>query len=142
TGFNANGRLAGQPGQVPDVPSVNPQTFTTSTGAYPNQLAAVALHPSQPLAYVVSTGASPNGPFRFNVNSQGLVSVFNTATGLEVASAQVGNDVRREAPLNINKGVNLATTPAPTLFFSNPVAMTWKRDGSDAWIAIQNSDLL
>src|SRR5262249_54379742 len=31
TGFNANGRLAPAPGQVPSVASVNPQTFTTPT---------------------------------------------------------------------------------------------------------------
>ena len=54
---------------------------------------AVAIHPPLPLAYVVSTGASPNGPFRFNVNSQGLVSVLDTDTGREVTSAQVGADV-------------------------------------------------
>ena len=32
TGFNANGQLAPAPGQVPAVPSTNPQTFTTPTG--------------------------------------------------------------------------------------------------------------
>src|SRR5262249_51448245 len=84
----------------------------------------------------------PNGPFRFNVNSQGLVSVFSTDNRQEITSDQVGTDVRREAPLNLNKGVNLATTPAPTLFFSNPVALAWRSDRSDPWIVIQNSDLL
>lgn len=142
TGFNSNGRLAPGSNQIPAVPSTNPQTFTTPTGAFPNQLASIAIHPSRGLAYVVSTGASPNGPLRFNSSNQGLVSVSNTASRLEVTSGQVGVDVRREAPLNLNRGINLATSPAPRLFMSNPVAMAWRPDGSDAWVVIQNSDLL
>jgi DNA-binding beta-propeller fold protein YncE len=139
-GFNSNGKLAPGPGQVPSVASVNPQTFTTPTGAFPNQLAAIALQPGAARAYVVSTGASPNGPLRFNQMAQGLVSVFNTTTRLEVTSGQTDPSVRRTAPLNLNQGVNLATTPAPRLFLTNPVAMTWRPDGSDAWVVIQNSD--
>jgi len=142
TGFNANGRLSPGPGQVPNVPSTNPQTFTTPTGSYPNQLASIAIHPTRSLAYVVSTGASPNGPQRFNVMAQGMVSVYNTGTKLEVSSAQVGASVRQTAPLNLNQGVNLATTPAPRLFHTNPVAMTWRPDGSDAWIVVQHADLI
>jgi hypothetical protein len=124
------------------VPSTNPQTFNTPTGAFPNQLAAIALHPTAARAYVVSTGASPNGPVRFNVMNQGLVSVFDTAARTEVTAAQSDPNVRRTAPLNLNQGENLATTPAPTLFLTNPVAMTWRPDGSDAWVVIQNSDLV
>ena len=142
TGFNSNGRLAPAVGLTPNIPSTNPQTFTTPTGAFPNQLAAIALHPNQPLAYVVSTGASPNGPLRFNSNNQGLVSVFNTGTRLEVTAAQTDPNVRREAPLNLNRGINLATTPSPRLFVTNPVAMAWRPDRSDAWAVIQNSDLV
>jgi YVTN family beta-propeller protein len=142
TGFNANGRLSPGPGQVPNVPSTNPQTFTTPTGSYPNQLASIAIHPTRSLAYVVSTGASPNGPQRFNVMAQGMVSVYNTGTKLEVSSAQTDPTVRRTAPLNLNQGVNLATTPAPRLFHTNPVAMTWRPDGSDAWVVVQQADLI
>ncbi|MDB6174148.1 MAG: hypothetical protein JWL59_3459 [Chthoniobacteraceae bacterium] len=141
-GFNSNGRLAPANGLVPNVASTNPQTFTTPTGAFPNQLAAIALHPTQPLAYVVSTGASPNGPLRFNQMAQGLVSVFNVANRLELTAGQSDATFRRTAPLNLNQGVNLATTPAPRLFLTNPVAMAWRPNGSDAWVVIQNSDLL
>jgi|GEM_PF-3579347 len=142
TGFNANGQLAPANGLTPAVASVNPQAFTTPTGAYPNQLAAIALHPTKALAYVVSTGASPNGPLRFNQMAQGLVSVFDTASRLEVSAAQSGAGTRQTAPLNLNQGVNLATTPAPRLFMTNPVAMAWRPDGNDAWVVIQNSDLV
>ena len=143
TGFNSNGKLAPAPGQVPAVASINPQTaFSTPTGAFPNQLAAIAIHPLLGLTYVVSTGASPNGPFRFNSNAQGLVSLFNTATRLEVTAGQTGATVRSTAPLNLNQGINLATTPAPRLFLSNPVAMAWRPDGSDAWVVLQQADLV
>jgi YVTN family beta-propeller protein len=142
TGFNSNGRLSPGPNQVPNVPSTNPQTFTTPTGVYPNQLASIAIHPTRALAYVVSTGASPNGPQRFNVMAQGMVSVYNTSTGAEITSGQTDPQVRRKAPLNLNQGINLATTPAPRLFLTNPVAMSWRPDGSDAWIVVQHSDLI
>src|SRR5262249_51542004 len=114
-GFNSNGKLAPGPGQVPAVASTNPQTFTTPTGAFPNQLAAIALQPGQTRAYVVSTGASPNGPLRFNQMAQGLVSVFNTAARTEITSAQTGATVRQTAPLNLNQGVNFNTQFAEKL---------------------------
>jgi YVTN family beta-propeller protein len=141
-GFNSNGKLAPAVGLTPAVASTNPQTFTTPTGAFPNQLAAIGIHPITANAYVVSTGASPNGPIRFNHNTQGMVSVFNTATRTEVTSAQTDPSFRRTAPLNLNQGINLATTPAPRLFMSNPVALAWRPDGSDAWVVVQNSDLV
>ncbi len=142
TGFNSNGQLAPAPGQVPAVASVNPQTFTTPTGAYPNQLASIAIQPGKPRAYVVSTGASPNGPIRFNQNVQGLVSVFDTTTRSEITAAQTDPALRQTAPLNMNQGVNLATAPTPRLFHSNPVALAWEPDGTSAWVVIQQSDLL
>jgi len=142
TGFNSNGKLAPAPNQVPAVASTNPQAFTTSTGAFPNQLAAIAIHPLLGFTYVASTGASPNGPFRFNSNAQGLVSVFNTATRVEITAAQTDPTVRRTAPLNLNQGINLGTTPAPRLFLSNPVAMTWRPNGADAWVVLQQADLV
>jgi YVTN family beta-propeller protein len=143
TGFKSNGKLVPKKiGGQAAVPATNPQTFTTLTAAFPNQLAAVAIRPSSSQAYVVSTGASPNGPFRFDSNVQGLVSIFDTGTGAEVTAGQTDPLVRRTAPLNLNRGINLTTTPKPRLFLSNPVAMAWRPDGSDAWIVIQNSDLV
>jgi len=142
TGFNSNGTLA--PGTVltPAVASTNPQTFTTPTSAFPNQLAAIGLQPTSGRAYVVSTGASPNGPLRFNHMVQGLVSVFDTATRTEVAAAQTVASVRQEAPLNLNRGINFDAVSVPRLFQSNPVALAWRPDGSDAWVVVQNSDLV
>ncbi|MFN8060553.1 MAG: hypothetical protein U0Q12_15465 [Vicinamibacterales bacterium] len=141
TGFNANGRLAPAAGITPSVASTNPQTFTTPTGAYPNQLAAVAIRPAANRAYVTSTAASPNGPLRFNSMVQGLISVFDTAGLAEIVAAQTSPSVRQTAPLNLNQGVNLDTT-APRLFLSNPVAMVWRPNGDDAWVVVQNSDVV
>ncbi len=61
-GFNSNGQLAPANELTPYIPSTNPQTFTIPTGAFPNQLAAVVIHPTDNRAYVVSTGSSLNGP--------------------------------------------------------------------------------
>lgn len=142
TGFNSNGKLVPAVGTVPAVASTNPQTFTTPTGAFPNQLASIALQPNTNRAYVVSTGASPNGPLRFNSMAQGLVSLFDTSTLTEITATQTDANVRRTAPLNLNQGINLSTTPTPKLFFTNPVAMAWTPSGSDAWIAVQTADCI
>lgn len=142
TGFNSNGRLAPASGTTPSVASTNPQTFTTPTGAFPNQLADVSLHPSAGRGYVVSTGASPNGPLRFNSMAQGLVSVFDATARTEVTAAQTDPNVRQTAPLNLNQGINLATLPTPRIFLTNPVGLAWRPDGSDAWVVVQNSDVV
>jgi YVTN family beta-propeller protein len=49
--------------------------FTFPTGAYPNQLNNIAIKGG--FAYLPNTGASPNGPVRFDVNTQSLLSVFD-----------------------------------------------------------------
>jgi DNA-binding beta-propeller fold protein YncE len=142
TGFNSNGQLAPGTSNAPAVAMTNPAVFGTPTGAFPNQLASIALHPVSGLAYVVSTGASPNGPLRFTHMVQGLISVYHSATGGELITAQTDLAVRRTAPLNLNQGINLAIVPQPRLFFANPVAMVWRNDGSDAWVVVQSSNAL
>src|SRR5262249_23380943 len=47
--------------------------FVFTTGAYPNQLNGIAVRGG--FAYVPNTGASPNGPVRFDVNVQSLLAV-------------------------------------------------------------------
>ena len=115
TGFNSNGQLAPGAAGAPAVASTNPQTFTTPTGAYPNQLASIAIHPTQTRAYVVTTAASPNGPLRFNSMAQGFVSLYDTSTRFEIVAGQTDPSVRRTAPLNLNRGINLIRLIAPAL---------------------------
>ncbi|MEO8128950.1 MAG: YncE family protein, partial [Bryobacteraceae bacterium] len=52
--------------------------FKFVTGAYPNQLNNIGIRGK--FAFVPNTGASPNGPFRFDVNTQSLLSVIDTTT--------------------------------------------------------------
>jgi len=147
TGFNSNGSVLdrigttdGAGGTDAQDPS-NPAQNTFPTGAYPNQLAAIGVHPTSGKAYVVATGASPNGPFGFNFNAQGLVSVIDLASNAEVTT-DASSTVHQRAPLNLNQGLKQDTATQPVIFQSNPVAIAFKPDGSEAWIAIQNSDLL
>jgi YVTN family beta-propeller protein len=157
TGFRSNGSVLDFTGTTlgltqsfaPFAPDetdpANPVTFTTVTGAWPNQLASIAIHPTNKKAYVVGTAASPNGPFRFNSNMHGMVSVFGVAPDpeLEMRLADVpGNTIFQEAPLNLNRGIGNDTATLPRLFLSNPAAIAWRPSGSEAWIAIQHTDLL
>ncbi|HEX6810304.1 MAG TPA: hypothetical protein VF384_01660 [Planctomycetota bacterium] len=147
TGFRSNGSVLDRVGTTngeggTDAPDpANPAVAAFDTPAYPNQLASIGIHPQNGKAYVVSTGASPNGPFAFNVNAQGLVSVFDVATRLEV-TGDASNVVHRKAPLNLNQGLRQDTATTPVLFQTNPVAIAWTPDGSEAWIAVQQSDLI
>ena len=49
--------------------------FVFPTGAYPNQLNNIAIKGN--FAYIPPTGDSPNGPVRFDVNTQSLLPVIN-----------------------------------------------------------------
>jgi len=52
-----------------------PADFKFTTGAYPNQLNQIAIRGK--FAFVPNTGASPNGPVRFDVNTHSLLSVID-----------------------------------------------------------------
>ena len=147
TGFKSNGSVLdlvgtqnGQGGTNATDPA-NPAAVTFATSAYPNQLAAIAIRPRSDRAYVVSTGASPNGPFGFNVNAQGLVSVFDLVRNEEV-TGDASAGVHQKAPLNLNQGLKQDTATTPVLFHTQPLAMAWRPDGSEAWVAVHESDLL
>jgi YVTN family beta-propeller protein len=62
TGFKATGDALLR---IPPGDPANPANFTFTTGAYPNQLNNVAIKGA--FAYLPNTGASPNGPVRFDV---------------------------------------------------------------------------
>lgn len=51
---------------------------TFVTGAYPNQMQAIAIKGN--FVYLPNVGASPNGPVRFNVNTQALVHILDATT--------------------------------------------------------------
>src|SRR2546422_388362 len=75
TGFKAAGDALAR---IPPGPA-----FVFTTGAYPNQLNNIAVRGN--FAYVPNTGASPNGPVRFNVKTQSLLHVIDRLTGEDAA---------------------------------------------------------
>ncbi|MFO0983887.1 MAG: hypothetical protein U1E76_19550 [Planctomycetota bacterium] len=148
SGFKSNGSVldfvgtSNGAGGVDAPDPKNPEDVSFATGCFPNQLADIAIHPRNGLAYVVSTAAAPNGPVKFNVNAQGLVSVFDTRNRKEVVSGNTGSTVFQKAPLNLDQGLKNDTATTPVIFLTNPVAMAWRPDGSEAWIAVQTGNLL
>src|SRR4030095_8002387 len=90
--------------------------FTFTTGAYPNQLNNIAIRGN--FAYLPNTGASPNGPVRFDVNTQSLLSVFDRTTNTDAGKT-----------INMHKAVSLQTG-TPKLFITQPWAMAFKHTGS------------
>lgn len=105
TGFRAAGDALAR-----IAPGAN---FTFVTGAYPNQLANIAIKGN--FVYAPSTGASPNGPVRFNVNTQSLLSVLDRATLLDAGRT-----------INLHKSVDEQTNPAK-LFVTQPWAIGFKQ---------------
>ena len=105
TGFKATGdainRIA--PGQQPNF----------VTGAYPNQMQAVAIKGDY--AYLPNVGASPNGPVAFNVTTQALVHILDTRTN-------------QDTGLTVNLHQAVAAQPEGTrkLFLAIPWSIAFK----------------
>ena len=120
TGFNAAGDALARipPGM----------TFTFPTGAYPNQLNNVAIRGG--FAYLPNTGASPNGPVRFNVNTQSLLSVINRTTNLDAGLT-----------INMHKAV-ADQTGTPRLFITQPWAMAFKTAQDDGYVVSAASNIV
>ena len=94
-------------------------SFVFPTGAFPNQLNNIAI--KGPFAYVPSTGASPNGPVRFDVNVQSLLSVFDRSSGADGA-------------LNLQLAVASQSDPAKR-FLTVPWAIAFEH-GADAGFVV------
>lgn len=112
TGFKANGDALAR---IP--PGAN---FIFTTGAYPNQLNNVAIKGN--FAFIPNTGASPNGPVRFDVNTHSLLSVLNRSTNLDAGQT-----------LNMHTAVRDQTV-APKLFITQPWSMAFKHDSSQGYV--------
>ena len=117
TGFKATGDALARvaPGDPAD-----PANFTFTTGAYPNQLNNIAIKGNY--AFIPNTGASPNGPVRFDVNTQSLLSVIH-----------LGFNEDAGRTINMHKAVGNQTNPAK-LFITQPWAMAFKHQGLDAYV--------
>lgn len=122
TDFKSNGRGSNASG-AGITPNANPNVFDVDTFAFPNLLNSVAgvRKDGQNFIYTFSTGSSPTGPVRFNVNVQSLVALIK---GLEDADQTVNlNDqIRLETTAPFPDGVpkhRFATMPWGMAFYHN-----------------------
>jgi YVTN family beta-propeller protein len=120
TGFKASGDALAR---IPPGAS-----FTFITGAYPNQLNNVAIKGG--FAYLPNTGASPNGPVRFDVNIQSLLSVVNRTTNLDAGQT-----------INLQRAVADQVAPEK-LFITQPWAMTFKHAADEGYVVSAASNIV
>jgi YVTN family beta-propeller protein len=117
TGFKALGDALAR-----IAPPANPvpADFKFTTGAYPNQLNSVGIKGN--FAYVPNTGASPNGPVRFDVNTHSLLSVLNRSTNVDAGQT-----------LNMHTAVR-DQTATPKLFITQPWAIAFKNAANEGYV--------
>ncbi|MFN0165083.1 MAG: beta-propeller fold lactonase family protein [Bryobacteraceae bacterium] len=125
TGFRAAGDALARVAP-PAAPA--PEDFRFVTGAYPNQLNGIAIRGR--FAFVPNTGASPNGPTRFNVNTQSLLSVFDTGTRTDTGRT-----------INMHSAVARQTNTNKT-FITQPWAITFKRQADEGYVVSAASNLV
>ena len=120
TGFRAAGDALAR---IPPGP-----TFDFVTGAYPNQLNGLAVKGG--FVYLPSTGASPNGPVRFDVNTQSLLSVLDRA-----ASADTNQTINMHLAVAQQTGL-------PKLFITQPWAIAFKNLSNQGYVISAASNIV
>jgi YVTN family beta-propeller protein len=124
TGFKATGDAIAR---IPPGDPNNPANFTFTTGAYPNQLNNIAIKGNY--AYVPNVGASPNGPVRFDLNTQSLLSVINRTTESDAGT------------INMHLAVKQQTNPKK-LFNTLPWAIAFKNSTDEGYVVIAASNVI
>jgi YVTN family beta-propeller protein len=104
-------------------------TAAEATFAYPNQLNTIALKNGR--GYLPNVAASPEGPVKFNVDTQAFLSVFELATGAELPGATINLQAAAKAQ-----------TFLPRLFFANPLAVAFKHAADEGYVVSAGSDVL
>lgn len=114
-----------------------------NTSAFPNQLQSIVIRGNQ--AYLPNIAASPDGPLRFNVDTQAFVSVIDNVNGSE-------RDAGAAKFLNLHLGARDPEPPKKRIFFANPWAIAFSPlKGADtvyggaaasAYVVSSGSDLL
>jgi uncharacterized protein (TIGR03437 family) len=105
-----------------------PADFKFTVGAYPNQLNNIAIHGS--FAFVPNTGAAPNGPVRFDVNTESLLSVINLNTRSDAGQT-----------INMHQAVGKQTNPVKR-FITVPWAMAFKHQADEAYVISAASNIM
>lgn len=122
TGFKAAGDA------IARIPPATPPAFTFTTGAYPNQLNNIGIRGR--FAFVPNVGASPNGPIRFDVNTQSLLSVIDMTTNVDAGRT-----------INMHRAVALQTNPAKR-FLTLPWALAFKHLADEAFVVSAASNVV
>ena len=104
-------------------------TEADPTFAYPNQLQAIVLKNGR--GYLPNVAASPEGPVKFNVDTQAFLSVFDVAAKSELPGGTI----------NLHAAVK-AQTFKPKIFLANPWAIAFKHASNDGYVASAASDVL
>src|SRR5262249_22398257 len=102
--------------------------FTFTTGAYPNQLNNLVIKDG--FVYLPNTGASPNGPVRFNVNTQSLLSVLDRTTQLDAGRT-----------INMHSAV-ASQSASEKLFITQPWAMAFKHAANEGYVVSAASNIV
>ena len=117
TGFKALGDAIAR---IPPGSAAVPANFKFVTGAYLNQLNNIGIKGN--FAFLPNTGASPNGPFRFDVNTHSLLSVINRGTNTDAGQT-----------INMHLAVAQQTNPAKT-FITLPWAMAFETASNEGYV--------
>jgi YVTN family beta-propeller protein len=125
TGFNATGDALAR---IPPGDPSNPANFIFVTGAYPNQLNNIGIRGN--FAFVPNTGASPNGPIRFDVNTHSLLSAINRTTNLDAGHT-----------INMHAAVKAQTNPVKR-FITQPWAIAFKNSADQGYIVSAASNIV
>jgi uncharacterized protein (TIGR03437 family) len=125
TGFKAAGDALAR---IPAPATPAPEDFKFVTGAYPNQLNNIAIRGR--FAFVPNTGASPNGPTRFNVNTQSLLSVIDTGTQTDAGKT-----------INMHQAV-ASQTNTTKRFITQPWAMAFKHAVDEGYVVSAASNIV
>lgn len=104
-------------------------TEADPTFAYPNQLQSIVLKNGR--GYLPNVAAGPEGPVRFNVDTQAFLSVFDVAAKSELPGGTI----------NLHAAAR-AQTFTPKLFFANPWAVAFEHNSSEGYVVSAASDVL
>jgi YVTN family beta-propeller protein len=123
TGFKAAGDAIAR---VAPPATVTEADLRITTGAYPNQLTGIVVKGN--FAYVPSTGASPNGPVRFDVNTQSLLTPIDLTRQSDI-----------EATINMHVAVR-EQQATPKRFLTQPTVAAAKHREDELWVLASASD--
>ncbi len=124
TGFKATGDALAR---IPPGDPNNPANFKFTTGAYPGQLNNITIKGQ--FAYLPNTGESPNGPVRFDVNTQSLLAVINRVSRIDT-----------NRTINMHLAVAKQTNPNK-LFITQPWSMAFEHSSNEGWVLSAASNI-